>query len=198
MYERCHSYRIFLKEKSAKKSESMSFANLAKRRYSCRKFTSRIPSKEELESILSVARLAPSAKNLQPWKFIVVNEEPLLSSLKKTYARSWLEEAPVIIAVCGDHGSAWTRDDGKVHTDIDVAIAIDHLTLAATDKGMGTCWICKFDAVAAAQILSVPDPWEVIALIPIGFPADTVDTDRHGRLRKSLDDIIDWNGFTSD
>jgi nitroreductase len=174
----------------------MNFTTLAKNRHSCRKYTEEIPSEELLSKVLNAARLAPSAKNLQPWKFIVVNEEDVLKQVKACYGRSWLEKAPVLIVVCGDHSTAWAReDDGKDHTDIDIAIAIDHLTLAATDSGLGTCWICRFDAKKVAEILGVPDPWEVIALIPIGFPVNDPDTDRHEHLRKPLSEIITYNKF---
>jgi nitroreductase len=179
-----------------KKSITMNFTTLAKKRYSCRKYTQEIPSEELLNKVLNSARIAPSAKNLQPWKFVVVNEEGMLKQVKACYGRSWIEEAPIVIAVCGDHGSAWTReDDGKVHTDIDVSIAIDHLTLAATDNGLGTCWICRFDSKNVAELLEVPDQWEVIALIPIGFPANESDQERHERLRKPLDEIVSYNKF---
>ena len=173
----------------------MDFTILAKSRYSCRKYTQEQPSRKEIEKVLDIARLAPSAVNYQPWKFIVVDEPELLKQLKSTYARAWLQEASIVIAVCGDHSAAWRRDDGKDHTDVDVAIAIDHLTLAATDNGLGTCWICKFDSQKAASVLNVPDPWEVIALIPIGFPADKADTERHERLRKPFEEIVSFNGF---
>ena len=173
----------------------MDFTTLAKHRYSCRNYKEEKPSGEILDEVLNAARLAPSAKNLQPWKFIVVDDETVLQDVKATYGRTWIESAPVVIAVCGDHGSAWIRDDGKDHTDVDVAIIIDHLTLAATDKGLATCWICKFDARAAEAVLGVPEPWEVIALIPIGFPADEVDPDRHSMKRKKLGEIVKYNRF---
>lgn len=173
----------------------MDFTSLAKHRYSCRKYTSEKPSEELIEKIIGTARLAPSAVNFQPWKFIVVDEETVLAELKATYGKEWLQAAPIVIAVCGDHASSWKRDDGKDHTDVDVAIAIDHLTLAATDNRLGTCWICKFDSKKAAEVLSVPEPWEVIALIPIGFPANEADTERHERLRKPLKEIVSYNGF---
>ena len=174
----------------------MDFTTLAKHRYSCRKYREEKPSNDLLLKVLNTARLAPSAANRQPWKLIVVDENTQLQSIKSTYGRPWINEAPVVIAICGDHGIAWTRKgDDKVHTDIDAAIIIDHLTLAATENGLATCWICAFDSVKAAEILQVPKPWEVIALLPIGFPADEPDINRHERLRKSIEEIVSYNWF---
>jgi nitroreductase len=173
----------------------MDFHNLAQLRYSCRKYTPEKPNRELLERVLSTARIAPSAKNLQPWKFVVIDEPGMLSEIKTTYGREWIQSAPVVIAVCGDHNTAWHRDDGKDHTDVDVAIATDHLTLAAAANGLATCWICKFDAGQAGRILELPEGWEVVALIPTGFPADETDPTRHDRLRKPMDEVVSYNRF---
>lgn len=174
----------------------MDFTTLAKSRYSCRKYKEEKPSHELLMNVLGTARLAPSAANRQPWKLIVVEEPDQLDRIKSTYGRTWIQSAPVVIAVCGDHGSVWVReDDRKDHTDIDAAIITDHLTLSATESGLATCWICRFDSVKAAEILNVPAPWEVIALLPIGFPADEPDINRHERLRKKMEEIVSFNQF---
>lgn len=175
----------------------MDFLSLAKQRFSCRKYLEKVPSDDLISEVLNIVRVAPSAKNLQPWKFIVINKNEALAEMKSTYGRSWIESAPIIIAACGNHEASWIRDDGKDHCDIDLAIAIDHLTLAATSKGLGTCWICKFDSGRAAELLKLPVEWEVVALIPIGFPELEADVERHEKLRKPLSDIVDYNRFIS-
>lgn len=142
-----------------------------------------------------MTRLAPSAANKQPWKFVIVNEEPLLAEMKACYQKPWINSATVVIAACGNHEVSWKREDGKDACDIDLAIAIDHLTLAATSKDLATCWICKFDSLRAAELLHLPENLEVIALIPIGYPDDETDHERHERLRKPLDEIVGFNIF---
>lgn len=173
----------------------MDFHKLAQIRYSCRKYRAEKPDRELIERVLGTARIAPSAKNLQPWKFVVIDDPGKLKEIKSTYGREWIQSAPAVIAVCGDHNTAWHRDDGKDHTDVDVAITTDHLTLAATANGLGTCWICKFDAERAGRMLNLPEGWEVVALIPIGYPDDETDPERHDRLRKPIGEIVTYNRF---
>jgi len=173
----------------------MDFKTLAKNRFSCRKYKEIMPDDDLFKEILDITRLAPSAANFQPWKFIVINEEPLLTEMKACYKKPWINSAPAVIACCGNHAVSWKREDGKDHCDIDLSIAIDHLTLAATSKDLATCWICKFDSVRAAELLHMPENWEVIALIPIGYPDVITDSERHERLRKPLDEILEFNKF---
>ena len=173
----------------------MAFIDLAKRRYSSRKFQDKQVEKVLLLEVLEAGRIAPSAKNKQPWHFVVITNEKTLKEIKGCYDRSWLEAAKTIIVVCGDHREAWRRADGKDHTDIDVAITIDHMTLAATDLGLSTCWICKFDVLKCASIMELPEGVEPIALIPVGYPADETDENRHDKLRKPLDEIVHWEKF---
>lgn len=173
----------------------MAFIDLAKQRYSSRKFTEKPVEKDLLLKVLEAGRIAPSAKNLQPWHFIVITNEKMLNEIKSCYSRDWINSAQTIIVVCGDHREAWRRADGKIHTDVDVAIAIDHMTLAATELGLSTCWVCKFDVFKCATLMDLPEGVEPIALLPIGYPADETDVNRHEKLRKPLDEIVHWEKF---
>jgi nitroreductase len=110
-----------------------SFLELAKSRYSCRNFQPRPVDEKDLMKVLEAGRIAPSAANLQPWYFVVVREQEQLKKVKSCYHRNWIDSAPCVIVICGDHSRSWKRDDGKDHCDIDVAIAVDHMTLAAAD-----------------------------------------------------------------
>lgn len=163
---------------------------LAQQRYSVRSFTSQPVADEALQYILEVARLAPSAVNLQPWSFVVVRERSLLDSLATVYAREWFASAPCCIVVCGNHNEAWHRRyDGKDHCDIDIAITTEHMALAATEQGLGSCWVCNFDAAACKQLLQLPEGVEPIVLLPIGYPAqDSVPEKK----RKTLEEIVTW------
>jgi|SRR6056297_1166943 len=173
----------------------MDFQELAKRRYSCRNYLNQPVEDEKVVRVLDTARLAPSAKNLQPWHFVVIQEPDSLAKIISCYAGEWLKTAPMILVACGDHKGAWYRSDGKNHTDIDLAIAIDHLTLAATDIGLATCWICNFDVMKCASILQLPEGVEPIAMIPLGYPADQPDTRRHQIKRKKLDELVHKKKF---
>lgn len=170
----------------------MSFIEVAKKRYSVRNYLDKPVEKEKILQVLEVARIAPSAVNKQPWHFIVITNEATKSKIANTYPRDWFKTAPTIIVVCGDHSKSWKRSDGKDHCDVDVAIAIDHMTLAATDIGLGTCWVCAFDAKQCHEILNLPENLEVIALIPIGYPADTVPENKK---RLDISEIVTWEEY---
>ncbi len=166
------------------------FKQLVEKRYSCRNFSSQAIEKEKLEFVLDVVRMAPSACNLQPWQFVVVMQPAMLEKLHECYSRDWFRTAPCCIVALGNHQQAWHRpNDGKDHCDIDLAIAIDHLTLAAADNGLGTCWVCNFDAKKCAEIVELPTHLEVIALMPIGYPAENSIPEKK---RNPLNEIVQF------
>lgn len=167
----------------------MSFLELTKKRYSVRKYKDEPVEREKLLQVLEAARYAPSACNYQPWHFIVVTDEELKNRIAETYPRDWFREAPVVIVACGDHSSSWKRGDGKDHCDVDLAIAIEHMALAAADLGFCTCWVCAFDARRCHEILELPDNLEVVALLPLGYPAEEGIPEKK---RKGLDEIVTW------
>lgn len=171
----------------------MDFKDLAQRRYSVRSYQSTPVDREQLLKVIGAALLAPSAVNFQPWKFVVVTDPELLAQLHGCYHREWFKTAPACIVAIGDHNKGWHRPtDDKDYTDIDVAIAIDHLMLASTEIGLGTCWICHFNAEKCAEIFDLPANFEPIAMIPIGYPnSETVPEKK----RKTLDQMVLWNKF---
>jgi nitroreductase len=128
--------------------------------------------------------------------FVVVDESGMLEKVFGTYKREWIRSAPAVIVVCGDHTRSWHRTDGKDHADIDVAIAVDHMTLAAAEAGLGTCWVCNFNSMDLAKILNLPKGTEAAVMLPIGYPAEEGDPDRHGEKRKPLSEITVYNGFS--
>jgi nitroreductase len=173
----------------------MSFLEIAKKRYSVRSYQLTPVEPEKLRQVLEAGRIAPSAVNFQPLYFVVAQTKEARKKITAAYPREWLTLAPVIIVVCGDHSRAWKRRDGKDHCDIDAAIAIDHMTLAAADLGLGTCWVCAFDAALCHQALGLPDHLEAIALLPLGYPADSPDPERYETKRKKLDEMVHWESF---
>ncbi|WHH58852.1 nitroreductase family protein [Petroclostridium sp. X23] len=174
----------------------MVFIELAKKRYSVRSYKNIPVEREKILEILEAGRVAPSAVNFQPLRFIVVQDEQVKKDIISTYPREWIKSAPAIIVICGDHSTAWRRADGKDHCDIDAAIAIDHMTLAAADLGLGTCWVCAFNSMQCHKILKLPSNLEVIALLPLGYPMDQADSERHSQKRKKIEDIVHWDKYS--
>ncbi len=170
----------------------MSINEIIKKRYSVRSYQDKMVEEELILKVLEAGILAPSAVNFQPVHFIVITKEEEKKKLYEVYTREWIKEAPVIIVACGDHRTSWKRRDGKDHCDIDVAIAVDHMTLAATDLGLGSCWVCAFDAKRCHELLNLPEYLETVALLPLGYPK----TDRtEAAKRKNMDELVSWNKY---
>lgn len=149
----------------------MEFSELIKERYSVRSYKPDPVEEEKLQQVLEAARLAPTAANRQPFRLIVIPTAGREADLHRIYGRKWFAQAPLIICACAIPAEGWVRGDGKSYTDVDVAIAMDHLILAATDLGLGTCWIAAFDAAAAREVLELPDGVEPVIFTPLGYPA---------------------------
>ncbi|MBR3546068.1 MAG: nitroreductase family protein [Bacteroidaceae bacterium] len=164
----------------------MEFLELVKRRYSCRNYQSKPVEQGKLDYIMECVRLAPSAVNRQPWRFRIVSSEEGRKKLCQCYSREWFTTAPVIIIASILHDEEWVRSDGKHHGDIDIAIAVEHLCLAAAEQGVGTCWVCNFDAKLCKSLFALSDNEEAAVLIPLGYPADEL----REKNRKPISEII--------
>jgi nitroreductase len=173
----------------------MTFLELAKSRYSVRNYLPRPVEQEKLDYLLECGRIAPSAANYQPWHIIVIRHEDMRKRIAATYDRKWFAEAPVILVFCGDHNKGWKRGDGKDHTDIDISIIVDHITLAAAEQGLGTCWICDFDEKKCAEVLDLPPHIEPIALLPVGYPRNIPDDRSRHLVRKRTEEILHYEKF---
>jgi nitroreductase len=164
----------------------MNFQELINKRYSVRAYRTDPVEDEKLTQVLNAARLAPTAHNYQPFQFIVIRTAGREAEMKRIYSREWFSQAPIVICACSLPGQAWVRVDNKNYHEVDVAIAMDHLILAATDLGLGTCWIAAFDAAAAKEVLQLPDGAVPLLFTPLGYPADQPKEKK----RKSLADLI--------
>ena len=134
----------------------MEFESVIKSRSSTRDFSDKIVEEEKINFILECARLAPSWANRQCWHFIVVKDKKVIEDLSKTsMINRWLKNVPVIIVACGDSTQSGSRNDINYFV-VDVSIALEHLVLAATDKGLGTCWIAGFDGKKVKKIPGIP------------------------------------------
>ncbi len=141
---------------------------------------------------METVRMAPSAVNFQPWYFIIISEPYSLELLHQAYPRNWIKTAPLIVVACADLKQSWKRgNDGKDFAEVDLAIAIDHLTLRAAELGIGTCWVCNFDVLLCKKNLELPDNIEPVALIPLGYP----DINPPVKSRKETNEIVCWEKF---
>ncbi len=164
----------------------MEFAELIQRRYSVRAYKADAVEEEKLQQVLEAARVAPTAANRQPFRLVVIHTRGREAELQRIYNREWFTQAPLIICICAVADEGWVRMDGKPYGDVDAAIAFDHLVLAATNLGLGTCWIAAFDPAIARQVLALPEGVEPIAFTPLGYPADSPRPKR----RKALSDLV--------
>ena len=169
---------------------------IAERR-SIRSFSGQPVEEEKLLRVLEAGRLAPSARNMQDWKFVVVKDPGLRRRLAEAARnQEFVGQAPVVIVACGT--SDYVMTCGQLTYPIDVAIAVDHMTLAAVEEDLGTCWIGAFYEDKVKEILGVPEDVRVVALLPLGYPAETAknakDMPMH-KPRKPLDEIVVYDGW---
>ena len=142
-----------------------------RKRYSCRKYEARPIEQEKLGRIIEAARLAPSARNLQDWRFVIVTDEKKRKELAvASNEQMFIATAPVIIVGCSNNDH--TMRCGHKIGPIDLAIAMEHIALAATAEGLATCWIGSFYPEKVRKVLDIPENVEIIELMPIGYPAD--------------------------
>lgn len=166
----------------------MTFKELCQARYSCRNYQQKAVEQEKVEYIKECTRLAPSAVNRQPWKFMYVDasQPELFANIKASYHRDWIETVPAIIVCLKNETECWTRRyDNHNHADIDIAIAAEHICLAATEQGLGSCWVCNFDINQLKSLVTFPEGYEPAVLVPIGYAADETAP----KVRKEMSEI---------
>lgn len=168
----------------------MNVSDAVKTRKSVRKYVDRPVEESKLNAVLGAGRLAPSASNRQEWRFVVVRESGTRKRLAEAAGgQTFVAEAPVVIAACA-------KTDGRVMTcgqlsyPIDVAIALDHMTLAAVELGLGTCWIGLFEEKKVKEILGIPEEIRVVQLMPLGYPVDPTPTEKS---RLPIDVIVKYD-----
>jgi nitroreductase len=164
----------------------MDFIDLINKRYSVRAYKSDQVEEEKVNIILNAARLAPSASNRQPFRIILIKTQGKEDELMTIYPSKWFAHAPIVLCVCGLPSEAWVRDDSKNYLDVDVAIVMDYMILAATNLGLGTCFIAAFDTINARKVLSLPDDVEPILFTPLGYPNSIPRI----KERKKIEDLV--------
>ncbi len=164
----------------------MELMEVIRNRRSVRKYKSDPISEKDIEYVLQAARLAPSWSNKQCWNYILVTNEDLRKKITK---RDWAAEAPIIIVGCADPTKSGDKD-GKPYYMLDMGISMEHLMLAATEKGLGTCWLGgQFDEKIVKETLGIPENIRVVALTPLGYPAEISEP----KDRKNLSEMISRN-----
>jgi len=171
----------------------MSVFDIMKSRRSVRRYQNKTIPDDVLTRVLEAARIAPSGKNLQPWKFIVIKDQEKRKKLAvASNSQFFVAEAPVVIAACGFPDQSYQHQGNYMKSwSIDVSIALDHLMLMAWEEGLGTCWIGAFKETEVKKVLSIPEDVKVLALTPLGYP-DEVPRDRG---RKELSEIISFEEY---
>ena len=164
-----------------------------KERSSVRAYTDQPVPREKLEKILEAGRLAPSARNTQPWHFIVVTDSEKRKILAKGMYAKFLTQSPVVIVGCGDKEASadWYA--------VDVSLAVENMILTAQAEGLGTCCVGSFDEKEVQQTIKAPDNYEVIVMLAVGYPKEKLDVARKllhiARPRKKLSEIVSQEEF---
>ncbi|SHE46739.1 Nitroreductase [Caldanaerobius fijiensis DSM 17918] len=170
------------------------FYDVVEKRRSIRKYINKPIPEDTIKKVLNAARLAPSWANKQCWRFVVVSDPELRLKLgevmKNNPNKSCYEDAPIDIVICARREDSGIHD-GKEYFMFDVGLAMENLVLAAAQEGLGTCIIGWFDGAPIKKLLGIPEQYEVVAVTPLGYPAETPNA----RLRKPLDEIVFYNGF---
>jgi nitroreductase len=161
------------------------------RRKSVRKYKDKAVDETVLRQVLDAGRIAPSAGNRQDWKFIVVRDQETRRKLAiAAKGQMFIEQAPVTIVGCAIEPT-YLMMCGQSAGILDVSIAFSFMMLAATEQGLGTCWLGAFDENAVKKILDVPDQTRVVAMTPLGYP-DEVPA---GRPRKDMSEVVCFDKF---
>lgn len=155
-------------------------------RRSIRSYEKKEIPKEVLDQILEAGRLAPSAANKQPWHFIVVTDEEIKQELSKGLFSRFIKDAPLTIVGCAHKD----RIAGRWSV-ISTVIALQNMVIAAWALGVGSCWIGAFGEDKVRKLLNIPDRYNVVAVIPFGYPAKIPGLKR----KKSIDKITSFNKF---
>lgn len=181
----------------------MDFLELAQRRRSVRRYSSRLISREQISQCLEAARLAPSACNSQPWHFVVIDDPGVRDRIReKVFSgiysmNQFAREAPVLVAVVSEKQKLLAAIGGQVRDTryalVDIGIACEHFVLKAQELGIGSCWIGWFDEKALKRELKIPGNKKIDILVALGYPAEDKVVPKN---RKPLDQISSFNAYT--
>ncbi len=172
----------------------MDFLELAKKRYSCRSFEDKAVEQEKIDKILEAGRIAPTACNFQPQRILVLTDEAELSKLSECTKFGW--GAPVIMIICYDKNVSWkNKYDGHDEGRVDASIITTHMMLEIEDLGLGTTWIGAFNPSKVREVYNIPDNYEIISILPVGYPSKDASPSAMHENRKPIEKTVFYNKF---
>lgn len=172
----------------------MDFLELAKNRYSCRAFSDKEIEQEKIDKILEAARLAPTGRNSQSQRILVLTDKEQLSKLNGCTKYGW--NAPLVMIVCYDKNESWKRTyDNYDGGTVDTSIVTTQMMLEVTNLGLGATWVGAFDPLKAREIYNVPENYEIVAILPIGYPSEDAHPSKLHDDRKPIEEFVFYNKF---
>ena len=162
-----------------------------KMRRSIRHYKDKPVEWEKLKKVMEAGRLAPSAGNMQEWKFVVISDKNTREKLAMAAHSGFVAEAPLVIVACATITDC-VLESGQLAYPLDVAIAVDHMTLKAVEEGLGTCWVGSFDERKVKVVLNIPDDVRVVTLLTLGYPKYVPGP----RKRKKLEEIVAYEEWS--
>ena len=167
----------------------MELLELAKARYSVRKFAEKPVEEEKLQKVLAAGACAPTAKNQQPQKIYVLESEDAIGKIRGITRCAF--NAPVVLMVCGCKDQAWVNPfNDRSSAEMDCSIVTTQMMLQAQELGLGTCWVCWFDTKQTKEAFNIPENEEVFALLPLGYPAESSHPSSMHDSRKALEETV--------
>lgn len=172
----------------------MNFLELAKNRYSCRSFMNKPVEQEKLNLILEAGRVAPTARNIQPQRILVITDKEKLAKLNQCTKYGW--NAPVIMIICYDKNVVYHRQyDDMDFGFIDSSIVTTQMMLEIQDLDLGTTWIGAFDPEKTREVYNIPENYEIVALLPVGYPEKDAHPSKLHEDRKPIEETVFYNEF---
>ena len=167
----------------------MEYEELIRKRCSTRLFSKKGLEKEKIEKILEAGRVAPTAKNSQPFKIYVVESEDGIKKIDK--ATKCRYGAPVVLIICGDKGKAYNKETFSTYV-MDASIVTTHMMLEATNIGVDNIWIELFDAKVLQGEFDIPENLEPVILLPLGYKSKLCPPSPMHKMRKKLTDLVEY------
>ncbi len=174
----------------------MTFEELIKARYSCRKFKDTPVEKEKIDKILEAALVAPTACNLQPQRILVLTDKEKIKALDEEKCTRYTFDAPLLFVMCVDRSKAWTRKYDSINSaEVDSSIAMTQMMLQATELGLGTTWVMALNPDIARKVLGIPENLDIISFMPTGYPADDAEINPLHTKYIDMDEMVKFNEF---
>ena len=172
----------------------MEFEKLIRERYSVRSYKPEHLPKEAIDAILAAGHVAPTGCNKQPQRILVLNTEESMERLHGcTKCRFG---APSAMIVCHNKDESWIRPyDGALASPVDAAIVTTHMMLAARNIGVGSCWVMHFDPFALRETFAIPESFEPLAILLLGYPAEDAAPKHYHEEYRPIDEVVFYEKF---